>query len=477
MSELKKLNVNPCKMCMPIGAAIAFKGIENSMLLMHGSQGCSTYMRRHMSTHYEEPIDIASSSIDEQGTVYGGEDNLKQGLKNLIELYSPGVIGIVTTCLAETIGEDIRRIVADFKQNNELGSLALVTVSTPGYGGSQFEGYYLSLRRIVEQLVEEPAHKTKKINLIAPNISPAEIRELKRILELFKLDYTILPDIAQTLAAPYTADYSKIPAGGTRLRSIKKMGEAAATIELGALVDSSLSAAAYLEDKFAVPVYRLPLPIGLKNSDLLINILAEISGREIPAVLKEERGRLIDTMIDSHKYNGQGRAALFGDPEIVYAVSSLCQENGVKTILMATGSNIATFNNKLREITAANREQSLILNDTDFEEIRNYISEYKINLMLGNSDGAFIEEKDGIPLLRIGFPIHDRVGAARQQNIGYQGTNTLLDRITNQLLALKHDNFRENLYQKYYQPLSKSIAAESFTEQSFQTAELSVGDQ
>ncbi|KXS48845.1 nitrogenase iron-molybdenum cofactor biosynthesis protein NifN [Halanaerobium saccharolyticum] len=451
MSNLKRLNVNPCKMCMPIGAAIAFKGIEESMLLMHGSQGCSTYMRRHMSTHYEEPIDIASSSIDEEGTVYGGEENLRQGLKNLIKLYSPKVIGVVTTCLAETIGEDINRIVVDFKKKNDVKDISIITVSTPGYGGSQFEGYYLTLRKIIEQLAESSGYKSSKVNVIAASLSPAEIREIKKILDLFDLEYTMLPDISRTLAVPFTEDYSKIPPGGTTVSEIKKMGDADFTIEFGDLVDSSLSTAVYLKNEFEIPAYRLPIPIGLKNTDKFINILAEISGKKIPQSLKEERGRLIDTMIDSHKYNGEGRAAIFGDPEMIYAVSSICQENGIDPVIMATGTDLDIFEKKLKELTAETRVNNLIFSDTDFEEIRNYVNEYDINIMIGNSDGAFIEEKDGVPLIRVGFPIHDRVGASRQQNIGYQGSNNFLDQITNQLLALKHNNYRKDLYKEYYQ--------------------------
>ena len=107
------LTVNPCKMCMPMGVCNALYGIRGCMTILHGSQGCSTYIRRHMATHYNEPIDIASSSLTEEGTVYGGENNLIKGLENLIKLYNPEVIGIATTCLAETIGEDVDRLSQD----------------------------------------------------------------------------------------------------------------------------------------------------------------------------------------------------------------------------------------------------------------------------------------------------------------------------------------------------------------------------
>ena len=118
VTSLVNLNTNPCKMCMPMGAATALCGIRDCITILHGSQGCATYIRRHMATHYNEPVDIASSSLTEQGTVYGGEKNLKQGLKNVIALYHPKVIGIMTTCLAETIGEDIEGIKERFYEEN-----------------------------------------------------------------------------------------------------------------------------------------------------------------------------------------------------------------------------------------------------------------------------------------------------------------------------------------------------------------------
>ena len=53
------------------------------MVIIHGSQGCSTYMRRHIAEHFNEPIDVASSSMNEKETVSGGESNLKKGLDNI----------------------------------------------------------------------------------------------------------------------------------------------------------------------------------------------------------------------------------------------------------------------------------------------------------------------------------------------------------------------------------------------------------
>jgi len=72
---------NACKLCKPLGACLAFRGVEGALPFLHGSQGCATYMRRYIISHFREPMDIASSSLGEKQAVYGGGANLKQGLQ------------------------------------------------------------------------------------------------------------------------------------------------------------------------------------------------------------------------------------------------------------------------------------------------------------------------------------------------------------------------------------------------------------
>ncbi|TCT15303.1 nitrogenase molybdenum-iron protein NifN [Natranaerovirga pectinivora] len=450
------LNVNPCKMCMPMGGSLAFKGIERSMILIHGSQGCSTYIRRHISAHYNEPVDIASSSLTEEGTVYGGTHNLKKGLRNLIALYNPSIIGVLTTCLAETIGEDIQGIIREFlNEENIEDKISIVPVSTPGYNGSQYEGYYYALRQILENLTEEVG-KNDYINIVVSNMTCEDIRELKRLVAYFQKKCVIFPDISDTLDAPYTSEYNKLLSDGTKLDRIKAMGGAVATIEFGEFVKEQHSPGKYLEDQYNVPLYRLPIPVGLENSDTFINILSKITNKPIPNELQKERGRMLDGMIDSHKYNGEGIAAVFGDPEMNYAIASLCIENGINPRLIMTG----TKSKRLKEMIITKGRKfnitPIVMDDSDFSSLQPLVKENDVNILIGNSDGKFIKEKEHLPLIRVGFPIHDHMGAQRKLNIGYKGSLRLLDEITNTLIDLKHDDYRDRMYKNYFEPLLKA---------------------
>lgn len=446
-ADYKKVTENPCHMCMPMGGVLAFKGIENSMVLVHGSQGCSTYMRLHMVGHFNEPVDIASSSLNEKGTVYGGETSLKKGLDNVGRVYQPQMIGVLTTCLAETIGEDIERISADYLKEKGLIDTCIIPVPTPGYGGSQSEGYWLTVKNIVANLVQKTA-KHSKVNIIIPSISPADIREIKRILNLMQVEYTLVPDISDTLDRPYTKTYTKIPPGGTKIQDIKEMSGAVATIQFGLTVEDDFSPGKYLESQFAVPFYNLPLPIGIRNTDLFLETLQSITKNPVPQSLIEERGRLQDCMVDSHKYNMEGKSVILGEPELVYGLVSVCMENGIYPKVVATGSANKKFSQLLKPDLDKVDWEVDILNEADLMEIQDKSKGAKI--AIGHSGGKVLTEKEGLPLVRVGFPINDRVGGSRILSVCYTGTINLLDRITNTILETKLNNYRRLCYEKYY---------------------------
>lgn len=435
---------NPCHMCMPMGALFPFKGVERAMVLIHGSQGCATYMRRHMSEHFHEPIDVASSAITENSTVYGGEASLIRGLDNLVQLYNPGLIGVITTCLAETIGEDIGRMCAAYTACRGGSVVPLIPVSTPGYGGSHHEGYWAAARALVSTLVR-PHRRHRRLNVILPNISPADVREIRRLLEMMRIEHTLFPDCSDTLDAPFNDNYQKIPAGGTPLALIEQMGNAPATLELGGPQDISLSPGAYLENRSGVPCYRLDLPVGLQATDRFLDLLCALQERTLPDQIADERGRLQDAMVDSHKYNFNASLALIGEPHHVHALHNLCRENGLEAKLMATHQRSQTPAEEDLEPGVTSAGQGLLLTDTDYAEIRDRCRDLGVILAVGPSDARYLTEQQGIPLVRHGYPIHDRVGGQRLLSVGYTGSMLLLDRITNALLEAKHSHYRDDI--------------------------------
>jgi nitrogenase molybdenum-iron protein NifN len=439
---VRQVNENQCQQCMPLGGVIAFKGIAGSMALVHGSQGCSTYMRLTNVEHYNEPVDIASSSLNEKQTIHGGEANLKKALDNVTRVYAPAVIGVLTTCLAETMGEDLDRIVRDYTNERGPTGVDIIPVPTPSYSGSHTEGFWAATKAIIAYYAR-PTESHLRINVIIPHISPADIREIQRILTLMGLEYTLMPDYSMTLDRPYGGKYQKIPAGGTRPVDIAAMPGAPITIQFGETCPDEFSPGLWLQQEFDVPLVNLPLPIGIEATDRFLELLQKISGRSLPESLATERGWLLDGMADAHKYMAEGRAVIYGEPEHVYAMTRVCTENGAAPVVIASGTRNSRLVHCLEPLLTELDQQPVFLEETDFATIEGAALRAGATLAIGHSGGKFLTERHGIPLVRIGFPVHDRIGGQRILSAGYTGSLALLELLTNTLLEAKYATYRQ----------------------------------
>jgi nitrogenase molybdenum-iron protein NifN len=268
---------NACKLCAPLGASLAFRGVESTVPYLHGSQGCATYIRRYMIGHFKEPVDIASSSFNESAAIFGGSEHFKTGVNNVIRQYNPKMVGVATTCLSETIGDDISMFLHEYKKNAE-GDLPLIThVSTPSYSGTHAEGFFATVRAIVETCAKD-GKQQRLINCIPGMISPEDIRYLRDLFSDFDIPAVILPDYSDTLDGPIWDEYQRIPEGGTPIASIETMGSATSTVEFSTTYDAQKTAGAFLEQTYQVKNYRMDLPIGVEACDRFIQAITESLG-------------------------------------------------------------------------------------------------------------------------------------------------------------------------------------------------------
>ena len=434
---------NACKLCKPLGACLAFRGVEGAVPFLHGSQGCATYMRRYIISHFREPMDIASSSLGEKQAVYGGGPNLKQGLGNVMNKYGARLIGVATTCLTETIGDDVPGIVREFCQEATGEAAArpeIVTVSTPSYSGTHMEGFHAAVKALVEQLAEA-GEPTDAVNLLPGFVSPADIRYLREILEDFDLPGIILPDLSETLDGPAQLDYEKIPAGGTPLAEIKAMG--------------ALPGHPGVRPHPVLPGNGRALPgKSLRGSPDTSWECPSASGRptgsskfwkRLPAAPRPsrhaaERGRLIDAYVDGHKYIFNKRAVVYGEEDLVVGLTAFLAEIGVKPVLCASGGKSGHFKEAMAEVTGdLLPEPPLVMEGADFYEIAEAAEGLAPDLLIGHSKGYHLARRWQIPLVRVGFPIHDRFGGQRILHLGYRGAQSLLDRIVNAVIERKQE--------------------------------------
>lgn len=433
--ERKAVKINPANICQPIGAAVATAGIRNCMPHSHGSQGCSSYLRSQITRHYREPVIGTSSSFSEDTAVFGGGGNLKQAIRNIIAIYKPEVIAIHTTCVAETIGDDVKSIVEGMEREGDIPEdVRVIAASTPSYVGTHILGY----ARMVEAMVNGFAKRNEgpprtKVNVIPGfNAEPGDIREIKRMLGLMHIDSIIFPDTTGVFDAPMTGEARLYPHGGTTVAELEDTANSLATFAI--CRDAGALAAAALEKDFDVPAVLLPTPIGIANVDRFVMNLADAAATTIPVELEEERGRLVDMMHDAHPHFHGKRVAIAGDPDVVSGLTSLVVGLGMEPVHILSGTKSAAFEKEVRSVMADDFPAANIINGGDLFTFHQLIKNQPVDLLLGNTHVKYIARAEDVPLVRVGFPISDRANLHHFPVMGYAGAARMVERIGNTML-------------------------------------------
>jgi len=449
-------STNPCKLCTPLGACLAFKGIAGAVPLLHGSQGCSTYIRRYLISHFREPVDIASTNFSEDSAIFGGRKNLHTALDNVGRQYRPALVGIATTCLSETMGENMPMLIGEYRaETRDLPPAAdrpaLVHVSTPSFKGTHADGFHAAIRALVETLAEAglQADGGKPLSgaasqpiAVMPNmVSPADLRHLRDLCSEWGTGVTLVPDYSETLDGPSWADFERMPVGGTTVAELRALGGATAAIELGhVLARAEHTAGTHLKNKFHVPTHRIGLPIGVRACDEFSAAMEAETGREMPRRIALDRGRLVDSYVDAHKYLAGKKAVVYGEEDLVAGLAVFLAETGITPVLCASGGRTKRLADAIFAAAPELRGRAEVREGSDFGDIESRVAELKPDLLIGSSKGYRLARSLNIPLVRCGFPVHDRLGAQRIRLLGFSGTQELFDRIVNAVLEAKQED-------------------------------------
>jgi nitrogenase molybdenum-iron protein NifN len=443
MNRAYVATTNPCKLCTPLGAALAFHGIEGAMCLLHGSQGCSTYIRRYLISHFKEPLDVASTNFSEHSAVFGGKENFLNAVANLARQYQPSLIGVATTCLAETMGEDLGLYLHELRSGAGAADLPpVVTVSTAAYRGTHADGFFDAVHSLVTTLADPtPQEPGPGVLVLAPMVSPEDLRSLKADLAAFGLAGALVPDWSETLDGGPWEDYTPLPPGGTPVAVLRAAGKAQSWVELGTVLPRSPhSVGEFLETQFGIPGQRLSWPLGIRATDRRYDHLANLAGRRVPSDLVGVRGRLVESVVDGHKVVSGLRVAVFGEEDLVVALASFLGEIGAQTVAAASGGASGRLSQALAEALGPQAAPVTVLEDSDFFDLERALDGAEIDLLMGPSKGFKLARALGVPLVRVGFPIHDRFGGARIRLLGYQGTQALFDRVVNAVLEHRQES-------------------------------------
>jgi len=429
----KACSVNPLKMSQPIGGSFAFMGLRGAMPLLHGSQGCTSFGLTLFVRHFKEAVPMQTTAMSEVATVLGGYENVEQAILNIYNRTKPEIIGINSTGVTETKGDDVEGFIRLIRQKHpQLEKFPLVYVSTPDFKDAFQDGWEKTVARMVEVLVDpvdaSAPRDPARVNVLPGcHLTPGDLDELRTIIEDFGLRPSFLPDLAGSLDGHIPDEFTPTTIGGIGVDEIATMGQAGWTIAIGAQMKRAAEA---MQERAGVPFRLFERLCGLIPNDEFITFLSEISGRPVPPKYRRQRGQLADAMLDTHFHIGGRKLAIGAEPDLLFDLSSMLHEMGAEVAAAVT----TTASPVLERV----KTQEVLIGD--LEDLEELAKARECDLLITHSHGRQAASRLKIPFYRAGFPMFDRLGAGHLMSVGYRGTRDLVFDLANLIIADREDN-------------------------------------
>ncbi|MBE0575919.1 MAG: nitrogenase iron-molybdenum cofactor biosynthesis protein NifN [Desulfuromonadales bacterium] len=400
----KPLQVNPFKLSQPMGATLAFLGVDGCMPLMHGGQGCTSFTKVFFTRHFCEPIAIQTSAVtDAIAVLDGGDYSIVESVRNITKKVTPSLIGLHTTGLPETKGDDIRGVAAQI-------DYPLVYVNTPDYEGGFESGWALTCKALIEQLVEPAKGVDDNKLVLLPHVSltPIEVEKIKEFIEGFGFIVLALPDLSTSLDGHLGDKQAALSSGGIAVEDIGRLGDAGLVVSVGDSMQDC--GAALLEKNPEMRHHHFPHLQGLEATDALAKLLlAETGFNGPPLDVARWRKRLQDAMLDSHFSLGQSRFLVAAEPD---QLAGLCQSlhdaGGRVTAAISTTDSPQLVKVKADKVLVG-----------DLEDAEQLADDY--DLIVGNCHCEALAHRLHKGLVLRGFPNWEQVGNALKNDVLYEG--------------------------------------------------------
>ena len=436
VAQREALTVNPAKTCQPIGAMYAALGIHNCLPHSHGSQGCCSYHRSTLTRHYKEPVMASTSSFTEGSSVFGGQANLLQAITNIFAVYNPDVIAVHTTCLSETIGDDIPQIIAKARDEGKIpAGKRVIHANTPSYVGSHVTGFSNMVHGMVDYFAEPAKEKGKTVNLIPGWVEPSDMREIKALAAEIGAGNHRLSGYVGRARRAADGQAPVLPQGRRHRRSTSQARRPASPRwRWDQRPPRRPRNSSTPSSKCRSSCWNCPSacerPIGSSTP------CAGRFARTVPSSINDQRGRLMDMITDMHQYFYGVRVALWGDPDQLVSLAGFLADLDMRPVYLVTGTPGKQFEKRIETALAGRVPEAQFRQGpgADMFLMHQWIKNEPVDLLIGNTYGKYIARDEGIPLVRHGFPILDRVGHSYFPTVGYRGAMRLLEMILDALL-------------------------------------------
>ena len=170
------------------GSVGAVGEMQEVLPLLHSPRGCGFHYRYSARRRHQPFYSVLTSNLEERDIICGGEEKLRQAIRDAWSRYRPGLIMVIPSPISDILNEDVRSVCAELRREgisvvgvqselfshrdknytrNRLKELARQTIT----GDNRLEmelkgcGFTEALYALVEQVMEPSAQIPHSVNI------------------------------------------------------------------------------------------------------------------------------------------------------------------------------------------------------------------------------------------------------------------------------------------------------------------------
>lgn len=440
---MKSFVERPRYLCAMGGALMAATALPETIPILHAAVGCAGSVAWGQNggsglqvAGYCGGLVTPSSNVQEREVVFGGDNRLREQIKNTVDVMNGRLYFVITGCVTEIIGDDVRAVVGEFRDEG----VEIIHAETAGFKGNSYVGYDLFLQSLFKNYVERGTERVKgRVNVWG--IAPFQDVFWRGNLEGIRSLLTKLGLEVNTFFTPADS-----------LDAIKQSSSAELNIVVSDIY--GVKAAQVFEEVHGVPFITNPLPIGPSATDAFLRNVGKALNLDVEGVVASENAdyyAYLDPLTDCYNdLDLQRYAVVVGDSNYAPTLTAFLENDlgWVPKLSAVTDNNLS----EEEESLLASRWDGLqaeVVFETDTSEVIRHLSErwprndgaryynaFSPAFVVGSSLDRELALSLGAGHLSVGFPVANRAVLDRGYT-GYRGGLRLAEDLFSAAIAAR----------------------------------------
>jgi len=347
-----------CSSCI----ALANLGkIEGVIPILHGPQACT--FGNQIGSMFCRPSRLLTigTILKKSEVIFGGEENLKQQIVNVYNQYKPKIIVIISTCVPQLIGEDVKGVIMEIKE--EISDLK-VTYCETGFNHPKSTpmGNDVSWKAIVDVLDQQEV-----------------VKNSVGLLGRAGQDADSLGTLTSLLREAGITTYA-FPAGHLDEMAKIVKAEFLCPIQLVPYLTSKR-----LNERFGSKTEFFEIPAGVEGTSNFLKGVVDLTGsQELREIIDREEKRVVPRLhkIKERFKRESIKVLLVTGPSNEISIGKILAEFGAEVIIVPTMRN--KFAQQEKKILMDRYRSQISFHEADFDTVGKLTDFYKPDVIFAD---------------------------------------------------------------------------------------------